>query len=149
MKILDHIVIIDSREQKPLKFKMFETEVKGMKTGDYTVKGMEDLICIERKSKSDLISTLTQKINRERFKREIDRMKPFKYKCVVVESDMIKLWVQSRFSKATPSSYINTACQWSARYVPFYFCNNKTQARHFVEQFILGAIKEEIEIGEK
>lgn len=79
-------IIEDSREQTPLSFEGFRniTVVRhGLKTGDYSIQGYEDRICFERKSVADLVGTLIG--GHERFLREMDRMKDFKIKYILVE----------------------------------------------------------------
>lgn len=79
-------IIEDSREQTPLSFEGFRniTVVRhGLKTGDYSIQGYEDTICFERKSVADLVGTLIG--GHERFLREMDRMKDFKIKYILVE----------------------------------------------------------------
>lgn len=85
-------ILIDNREQKPLSFENLHirgisalpTERATLKTGDYAIKGLENIVCIERKSAQDLYGTLFQ--GRERFQREMERMQSFKYKYLVIES---------------------------------------------------------------
>lgn len=85
-------IIYDTREAKPLSFdnlhirgiKSLPTERRTLKTGDYTASGLEDILCIERKSVQDLYGTLFT--GRERFERELARMQSFKYKYLVIES---------------------------------------------------------------
>lgn len=83
----DKITIIeDTREQTPLDFsghRGVESVRSGLKTGDYSVQGYEDKICFERKSVPDLVSTLIG--GHERFLREMDRMKDFQVKYILVE----------------------------------------------------------------
>ena len=82
-------IIVDTREKKPLLFA--NSEVHGLKTGDYSVLGYEDLFCVEHKTVKDLIGTCDFK-NRERFRRELQRMKDsFDFYCIVIsgsESDI-------------------------------------------------------------
>lgn len=66
-------IVIDSREQKPLSSFNRETVVKGLKTGDYSIEGHEGEFTAEHKSIADLIGTC-DRTNRERFKRELQRM---------------------------------------------------------------------------
>jgi len=56
----DFTIIVDSREQKPYLFGGYTCGVKksGLKTGDYSIEGYENSICVERKSKEDLYSSL-------------------------------------------------------------------------------------------
>jgi ERCC4-type nuclease len=76
----------DSREQTPLSFHNFrgiETVRQGLKTGDYSVLGHESEICFERKSVQDLVGTLIG--GHERFLREMERMRDFKAKYILIE----------------------------------------------------------------
>ena len=83
----DKITIIeDSREQSPLQFeglRGIDVIRQGLKTGDYSIQGYEDKICFERKSVQDLVGTLIG--GHTRFLREMDRMKDFEVKYILVE----------------------------------------------------------------
>jgi ERCC4-type nuclease len=79
-------IVQDSREQTPLSFHNFrgiETIRQGLKTGDYSVLGYESEICFERKSVQDLVGTLIG--GHERFLREMERMRDFKAKYILIE----------------------------------------------------------------
>lgn len=90
-------VIVDSREQAPWSFQGMRSDAhkeyrplvvfnerQGLPTGDYSMKGFEDQITIERKSLADAFSTFT--VDRDRFTRELERMKSFRYAAVVIEA---------------------------------------------------------------
>jgi len=80
-------IIIDTREQTPF-FKEAPEDVillrRKLDTGDYSIKGFENSITIERKEVSDFVSSLTHE--RDRFERELERMIPMERKYIVVES---------------------------------------------------------------
>jgi ERCC4-type nuclease len=79
-------ILVDSREQLSLSFDKFRgvnTVRKGLRTGDYSISGYEDVWTCERKSVSDLVGTLCQ--GRERFERELDRMRVFEEKYLLIE----------------------------------------------------------------
>lgn len=79
-------IIEDTRESLPLDFtgiKNVEAVRQGLKTGDYSIVGHEDKICFERKSVPDLVGTLIG--GHERFLREMDRMKDYEVKYILVE----------------------------------------------------------------
>ena len=79
-------IIQDTREGLPLDFSGFrgvKTIRKGLKTGDYSLDGYEDQWVIERKAVNDLVGTLIG--SHSRFLREIDRMKLFEEKYILVE----------------------------------------------------------------
>lgn len=79
-------IIVDTREQDSLPLGDIRgvTVVRqGLKTGDYSLVGHEDEICFERKSVPDLVGTLIG--GHERFLREMDRMKDYEDKYILVE----------------------------------------------------------------
>lgn len=78
---LKHKIIIDSREKKGWDFDGCEKTVAALKTGDYTLEGLEDVLCIERKGS---ILELAQNLLDERFERELERM-THRYKYLVCE----------------------------------------------------------------
>lgn len=69
-------IIVDSRDQTPLRFS-FPTTTGGLQTGDYTLEGLEEDIAIERKTVADLAGSLSS--GRERFSREIHRLRGFRF----------------------------------------------------------------------
>lgn len=80
------IIIEDSREQTPLSFdglRGVDVIRQGLKTGDYSLQGYESQLCFERKSVADLVGTLIG--GHERFLREMERMKDFEVKYILVE----------------------------------------------------------------
>lgn len=79
-------IITDTREQDSLCFDEFrgvEVIRQGLKTGDYSLRGYESQLCFERKSVADLVGTLIG--GHERFLREMERMKDFQVKYILVE----------------------------------------------------------------
>lgn len=79
-------ITIDTREALPLSFDGFrgvDTVRSGLRTGDYSIQGYEDQITFERKSVQDLVGTLTS--GHTRFLREMERMRSFKAKYILIE----------------------------------------------------------------
>ena len=66
------VAVVDTREQCPLDLSPLTTVVGTLATGDYSVKGLVDVVAIERKSLSDLLGCIGQ--SRERFDKEIMRL---------------------------------------------------------------------------
>lgn len=66
-------IIIDTREQKPLKFPGHEVIYKKLDEGDYNVEELIPYIVFERKSLQDLYGSIVQ--DHARFKKEILRAK--------------------------------------------------------------------------
>ena len=77
-----HIILKDTREKNGWDFKSFDRCIAvadwGLRTGDYTVKGLEKHLVIERKaSTSELAINLGKK--RSAFENEIKRMSSFRW----------------------------------------------------------------------
>ena len=82
MNNIDFTVIVDTREQQPWTLKYHSTAIQKLDTGDYSVQGYEDLICIERKhSISEFVSNMSEK----RFLDVLNRMTKYKYSYIVME----------------------------------------------------------------
>jgi ERCC4-type nuclease len=80
-------IIRDTREKKnvwdfePSEF-INKTISKGLKTGDYSIEGYESLVSLERKANTgEIYNNLFEK----RFKDELNRLHPFKYKALILE----------------------------------------------------------------
>ncbi|MYM92552.1 ERCC4 domain-containing protein [Duganella vulcania] len=88
-KVPKPVVLVDTREQMPFDLARFSNWLSGVKTatldtGDYSIEGMEHLICLERKSLNDLVGTLMHQ--RGRFFRQLERMQAFPYRAILVEA---------------------------------------------------------------
>ena len=87
-RIPNFTVIKDTREQEGYHFSKYD-KCEGMierklDTGDYSIEGLEEKICIERKaSPEELATNLGQK--KHAFMNEIERMKPFRHKFILLE----------------------------------------------------------------
>lgn len=83
------IVIVDSREQKPYSFAGFQNWIRGtvvshLDAGDYSVVGMENVLRLERKSLTDLISTVMH--HRQRFLKCCEALAAFTHRGLLIEA---------------------------------------------------------------
>jgi hypothetical protein len=84
----DFTIIIDTREQQPWSFEHYTTASRKLDTGDYSIEGLEDIVCIERKkSVSEVANNLTE----SRFVDVVDRMSRFKYAFLLLEFDLAQV----------------------------------------------------------
>ena len=81
----DFTIIIDTREQQPWTFEHYTTASRKLDTGDYSIEGMEDIVCIERKKS---INEVANNITESRFIDVVDRMSKFKYAFMLLEFDL-------------------------------------------------------------
>lgn len=157
-------ILIDQREKAPYFFTglragsknscrplVVPTEFAHLKTGDYSIAGMEDRICIERKSLADLYSTLGS--NRDRFEREHERMTEFDFAAVVVEASIARVILNPpKESRLLPKSVYGTAMAWMVRYnVPWLFVEDRVLAEKttfkLLEKFYLEQERKEVKHG--
>jgi len=84
------VVLVDTRERKPLPIfanhpNWFAGERRvGLKTGDYTVEGMENLLSLERKSLADVVNCTVA--SRTRFIAACSRLARFQWKAILIEA---------------------------------------------------------------
>jgi ERCC4-type nuclease len=84
----DFTIIVDTREQHPWIFPDHATSKKKLDTGDYSIEGLEDLLCIERKNG---IAEIANNMTEDRFVDVIARMSLCKYSFLLIESDYTEL----------------------------------------------------------
>ena len=156
------IVVKDTREQDGYYFKQYNTcagmvEEK-LDTGDYSIKGLEDKICIERKGcVEELAMNLGSK--KHTFLNEIERMGAFPHKFIVLEfslEDLIKFPEETRIPiknkaavKITGKYMLKCLMEFQIyNNVHVLFCGNKYNAFIAVSS-ILKRINEMYTIGRK
>ena len=148
-------VIVDTRERTPFQFKNIKASVPnkqtgtvdrqpiivptifaGLPTGDYSIEGLESLVCVERKSKEDLYSTLGQ--NRDRFEAEHVRMSEMAAACVVIECDWNEIMFKPPMpSKLPPASIWGTHASWLIKYnVAWVTMPNREAAEKFTFNYL-------------
>ncbi len=79
----DIVAVVDTREQDPFDLSPMQTEPGTLLVGDYSVVGLESVIAIERKSLPDLVACCGRE--RERFQRELDRLRGWPVSAIVIE----------------------------------------------------------------
>ena len=140
--IAPYTIICDSREQHIFPFLGYRcdarqnyrpliipTEVAGLKTGDYSLKGFEEVVAIERKSLQDAYSTFCA--GRERFERELERLNALEFAFVVVEADWGTILNNPPpHTKFSPKSFYRSVIAWQVRFpkVQWWFCATRSFA---------------------
>ena len=143
MKQLDQspLNITDSREQHLLCFSL-PSERGTLRTGDYSVKGFEDRIDIERKEINDLVQCLKTG-NSERLERELTRGLGLEYFALVIKCNLAHLAEHDYRSMMTPRSVIQSLLTFSVRYwMPVFFCGSRRYAARIVESILQKYIRE-------
>jgi len=127
--VKDLVLIVDTREQRPFQFQGFPCSIvrAALPAGDYSLPGFEDEISIERKSLDDLVNCLCH--DRERFERELAKLRTLQVVAVVVEAPWAALASGHYRSRMHPNAALETVSAFMVRYrVPFLFVENRAAA---------------------
>ncbi len=133
-------IIRDTREKIGWKFEIDQfcegVEDTALLTGDYTLKGYEDILCIERKRNAAEVHTNLFSLDK-RFFKELDRMATFKYAFVILEFSMNDLLAfpygsgipakTQRYIKVTGPALLRRLVETQLQYpfIHFIFAGNR------------------------
>lgn len=132
---LKPVVIIDSREQQPFSFANLSSERGTLDTGDYSVSGLTHLVAVERKSLPDLLACCGH--GRDRFKRELQRLRGYRYRLLVIEADAADLERGDWRSKLSPQHVLGALSSWCATYnLPIWLGGDHETCGRFAERFL-------------
>lgn len=141
-------IVIDTREQTPLWPKTSKVvEFKKLDVGDYSLKGYEDKIAIERKSPSDLFGSLGK--DHARFKRELARAKDYDYFAILVETNYTNI-INKEFDGAHHSKmkgYVVAQILFTLHIkygIPIFMVNGRREAKAYVRE-LLKAYKKQVD----
>jgi DNA excision repair protein ERCC-4 len=131
-----HIVAVqDSREQLPLDLTPLAVEVGTLTTGDYSLRGLEHCVCIERKGLSDILACMGGE--RERFSREVQRMLGYPVRALVIESTWETFERGEYRSKITPQSAVGSLLGWICQGIPVVMAGDHARAGRFVARMLM------------
>ncbi len=131
--------IIDSSEDLPLDLAPLRTETKHLVTGDYSVKGLEHVISIERKSLTDLLLCVGRE--RGRFDREMHRILAYPARALVIESTWPEIEGGEWRSKVTSASTLGSLLGWIAAGVPVLMAGDHDRAGKYVSRLLFIAAR--------
>jgi DNA excision repair protein ERCC-4 len=108
-------IVVDSREQNPLVFTRLASVVGTLYSGDYSIRNLEHLISIERKSIADLANCCMGE-NRERFERELLKLRGYAFKRLLVIGTREDIAAGHYHSRIAPQAILGTLGAFEARY---------------------------------
>jgi ERCC4-type nuclease len=130
-------IIIDTREQEPYSFSPERVTAirRALPAGDYSLEGRETEFAVERKSLADFVQTVIR--DRERFRRELLRLKSYRRACVVLEGSMADITQRRYPGGAHPASVLGALISIIIDYdIPVYLCGDRPHACRFVEDYL-------------
>lgn len=117
LKRSDITVLVDTREKTPSDLGDMHHERATLDTGDYSIKGLEKFVRVERKSLPDLVGCIGR--DRDRFEREMVRIRGFHHKAVLVECTWDDVYRGEWRGKIKPNHVIGSLVRWQLDGVPF------------------------------
>jgi ERCC4-type nuclease len=129
------VVVVDSREQRPL----FTRPPKGLllvrdtlTDGDYSLRGLTDKICFERKSK-DIFSYCTSE--QPKTKKKMERFKSFDFVGLIIEMKEHELFQFQTFTQAHPESIRGALISFEIRYnIHIFYGSRESCARWMLDR---------------
>jgi ERCC4-type nuclease len=137
MRDPDLTILVDTREQNPLDIRAYPTRRETLETGDYGLAGFSSLenpaFILERKSIPDLCASLGRE--RERFLREVERMRAFRFRGLVIEGEEEAIRADAYRSAIAPASVLSTLDALSVRAgLHVFWCGDAAGAARRVER---------------
>ena len=125
------VIVIDTRESDPLFFRGEKPRKdvpivrKTLPYGDYSLLGFEGCISFERKKPTDLYSCLGKE--RDRFKRELEKLKDFERKYILVEAPESEVLACIEYTKLHPNVVRQSLASIEMKLgIPIHYAQNKT-----------------------
>ena len=139
------MIVIDSREQDPLSFARLQSRPGTLTTGDYSIRGLEGLFAVDRKTISDLVGCCIGQ-HRERFERELHRLRGFRFKRVLVVGTEAEILRGDYRSNIKPQAVVGTLRAFEVRYdVPVVFFDTAEAAAQRIESWAFWYARETVE----
>lgn len=139
-------ILIDTREPDPHPWERFfsgESTRGTLSTGDFSLRGCEEMIAVERKTLPDLIGCLTT--GRERFTKELQRAARIPSFYVVCEGSYAELMRGDYRSNMSPKAAWESVIALQSRYgIPFLMAGSVEIAAKLTESILFRWYKEHV-----
>lgn len=136
-------LIVDTREPIRLayKFSGFDVERAKLDTGDYSIKGLEHVVTVERKTKEDAWNCVAG--SRKRFEQCLLRLAKLDRAAIVIECSLDEFAVPpSQIQRVTPATAVGSYISWACQYgLPVFWCGNKMNAERVTLRFLAAHFK--------
>jgi ERCC4-type nuclease len=137
-------LVRDSREQLPLVFTRLQSVEATLYSGDYSIRGLEELFAIERKTVADLTACCVGE-NRERFSRECHRLRGFRFSRLLVIGTEEQIFRGQYLSSVKPQAVFSTLMAFEIRYdLPVVFIRTPELAARRIEDWAFFYAREHI-----
>jgi len=135
-------IVVDTREQAPWTFEGFHVKTTRAKldAGDYSISGLEPRVSIERKSLDDWIGTVLRE--RKRFYRELDALRGYEWRAVIVEASVRQILERRYVSQVSPAVVLGFVAEVTvSQSVPVYLGGTRAESQVLALGFLRAAAK--------
>lgn len=136
-------VLIDTREQLPYRFPACSIRFCTLPTGDYSVAGLESHVAVERKSLEDLVQSCGR--GRKRFDRELDRLRSYRVRGLVIEGSWQDIEEGEWRGKMTSRQVGSSLISFVARGIPVIMAGDRRRGEHLTYSLLRRAAIHEYE----
>lgn len=133
------VAVIDTREQLPQDLHPLKMETDTLATGDYSVRGLEPFVTVERKSLADFVACCG--VERDRFERCIQRMLAYPCRAIVIEASRQDLDAGAWRSRISASAVVGSFLGWQAGGVPIVLSGTRAAAAQDIAQLLIFAAR--------
>ncbi len=139
LPIANVVALVDTREQSPLDLAPLASITATLATGDYSVRGLEHVVAVERKSLPDLLACVGRE--RERFDREVMRLLAYPVRALVVESTWPAIEAGGWRGEVRPQAALGSLLGWMAAGLPVLMAGDHERAGRFVARLLATAAR--------
>ena len=131
-------ILVDRREQRAWQFENLPSKLASLTTADYSIAGLQRLVAVERKSLPDLLGCVGH--DRDRFKRELQRLRAYRFRCLIIETDYSALERGGWRSKVQPAAVLGSLAAWQCQYeLAVMLVGTHEAGARFCERFLYQA----------
>ena len=135
------IICVDSREQRPYLFPDHLVQQTALPAGDYSIKGFETQIAIERKQANEIYTNFG--VARERFMRECEKLAGYERKAIIIENSLDRLSDPPEYTRAMTKSKLRRSHVIGAIGkiviefgIPIIFAGGRREGNELCHQFL-------------
>lgn len=133
------VALVDTREQAPLDLSPLRAEPASLPTGDYSVRGLEHVVAIERKSLPDLLACVGRE--RDRFEREVQRLLAYPVRALVVEATWLDIEAGGWRGDVKPQAALGSLLGWIAAGLPVVMAGDHERAGRYAARLLAAAAR--------
>lgn len=134
------VALVDTREQTPLDLPGLAAIPHKLTTGDYSLRGLDHLITIERKELGDLVACCGR--DRERFERQILRMLAYPHRAIVIEASWEDIETANWRSQLNSRQVGASIVSWQMRGLPVCLAGTRERAGGIVASMLRHAAQQ-------